>query len=40
MGWVGGDDDSIVFQVDIDSIWCNVDPENGGAGVGVADEDE
>ena len=40
MGWIGGDNDGVVFQVDVDSIGCNVDPKDGGAGIGVANEDE
>ena len=40
MGWVGGDNDGVVFQVDVDSIGCDIDPKEGGGGIRVADEDE
>ena len=40
LGWIGRDNDGIMFQVDVNSIGCNVDPKDGGARIGVANEDE
>ena len=40
MGWISRDDDGIVVQIDIGSIGCESDPEEGGAGVGVVYKDK